>query len=305
LRLFQQSQSNYQLDFKGKDIVDMKHDSLELLRCPVCKSELSFNGKTENGVILEGSLCCEGCGHVYPVADGIPRFIAAKELVGSNRKFERVYNWMSHLYDSDFFIASRVRRRFWPSGEDKARREVVGRLEITDNSKVLETGIGTGGNIPYISGNAHGVKVYGLDISVGMLNQCIKNLDKWELEADLFLGNAEELPFRDECFDVVFHLGGVNFFTEKSKAIEEMIRVAKPETRIVIADETEKVTGGRVISSLLGNLLFHGRQVAGEMSQFRSEDMVSLIPSDMSDVRFDYIWEGYGYRLEFRKPKTR
>ena len=280
----------------------MKHDSLGLLCCPVCKAELSFNGKTENGVILEGSLRCEGCGHEYPVEDGIPRFIAAKELVGSNRKFERVYNWMSHLYDSDFFIASRVRRRFWPSGEEKARREVVERLEIADNSKVLETGVGTGGNIPYVSGKAHGAKVYGLDISTGMLKQCIKNLDKWELEADLFLGNAEELPFRDECFDVVFHLGGINFFTEKSRAIEEMIRVAKPGTRIVIADETEKITGSRVIFSKLGNLIFYGRGLAGEISTFRSEDMVNLIPSDMSDVHFDYIWEGSGYRLDFRKP---
>ena len=45
-----------------------------------------------------------------------------------------------------------------------------------------------------------------------MLKQCLKNLKKWKCEAELFLANAEELPFRDESFDVVFHLKGMNLF---------------------------------------------------------------------------------------------
>lgn len=281
----------------------MKCDSLELLQCPVCKLELFFEGRTGNGVIREGSLYCGRCDHDYPIEGGIPRFIAPKDLVGSNRKFERIYNWMSHLYDSDFFVASRVRRRFWPAGEEKARREIVEKLEINDDSKVLETGIGTGGNVPYVSSYAHHVEVYGLDISVGMLKQCVKNLERWKLEADLFLGNSEELPFRDECFDVVFHLGGINFFSEKRKAIEEMIRVAKSGIRIVIADETEKITGGGGILRKPGMRLVYGRRLAEEISTFRSKDMVKLVPEDMSDVVFDYIWEGNGYLLQFRKPR--
>lgn len=36
--------------------------------------------------------------------------------------------------------------------------------------------------------------------------------------------------------------------------------------------------------------------------EFRSEDMLKLVPEDMLDVRFDYLWEGNGYRLEFTKP---
>jgi ubiquinone/menaquinone biosynthesis C-methylase UbiE len=45
-----------------------------------------------------------------------------------------------------------------------------------------------------------------------MLKQCLRNLKKWKCEAELFLANAEELPFRDESFDEVFHLGGMNLF---------------------------------------------------------------------------------------------
>lgn len=60
----------------------------------------------------------------------------------------------------------------------------------------------------------------------------------WPVE--LFLGNAEALPYRDNSFESVFHVGGINFFNDKRKAIEEMIRIAKPGARILIADETDK-----------------------------------------------------------------
>ena len=43
-----------------------------------------------------------------------------------------------------------------------------------------------------------------------------------------------------EAFDCVFHIGGINFFTDKVRAIKEMIWVARPGTKIVIVDETER-----------------------------------------------------------------
>ena len=61
---------------------------------------------------------------------------------------------------------------------------------------------------------------------------------------DLFLGNGEQLPFRDDSFEGVLHVGGINIFNDKKAAIEEMIRVSKPGTRILIADETERGAKG-------------------------------------------------------------
>lgn len=56
---------------------------------------------------------------------------------------------------------------------------------------------------------------------------------KWKLDPALFMGAAEHLPFRDEAFEVVFHFGGINFFSDKAAAIREMLRVAKPGCKFV------------------------------------------------------------------------
>ena len=101
--------------------------------------------------------------------------------------------------------------------------------------------MGTGLNFKYLP---RGVRRYGLDLSREMLTSCQENLRRWRMDAELFEGNAESLPFADESFDVVFHTGGINFFSDRAKAIREMIRVAKPGSLILIADETEEHVKG-------------------------------------------------------------
>ncbi|MEW6571705.1 MAG: methyltransferase domain-containing protein [Nitrospirota bacterium] len=276
----------------------MKYSSLDLLCCPHCRQPLSLESKKENGIIHEGTLRCTGCDQAYPVHTGIARFTTSSRLSGPNREFAKAYDRISHIYDS-VLAKAYLSRHFWPSrGEEKARGEVIERLELADRRRVLETGIGTGDNIPHIFRRGQGIKVYGVDISGGMLRQCAKNLKKWGCDAELFLGNAEKLPFRDESFEAVFHVGGVNFFTDRRKAIEEMIRVARAGTRIVIVCETEKA----IIHNRVGIRLAFGRHLADLMSTFRFQEMPELVPGTMREIHFEQIWECNGYLLEFRKP---
>lgn len=41
-----------------------------------------------------------------------------------------------------------------------------------------------------------------MDISIGMLKQCLRNLKKWKCEAELFLANAEVGP--DNMLEIRF-----------------------------------------------------------------------------------------------------
>ena len=99
----------------------------------------------------------------------------------------------------------------------------------------------------------------------------------WDIP--LQLGNAEQLPYEDNSFDGVFHLGGINFFDDKKKAIEEMIRVAEPGTRILICDENEK--GAQAYERFLPSF----KKMAGEQRP-AVVPPVDLLPPAMLQARF-------------------
>ena len=130
------------------------------------------------------------------------------------------------------------------------------------------------------------------------LANCRRLVAKRGWPVELFLGKAEELPFISDSFDSVFHIGGINFFFERKRAIDEMIRVARPGTKIVIADESEQVA--RTVARFLR---------LSRSAQGYEEDTsvpVHLVPKTMKEVRVDGIWKmhgrHHGYCLEFRKP---
>ena len=54
----------------------MRKDLVDILACPVCRVELRLDIKTAEGdEVIEGSLTCTKCGHVYPIDDGIPNLL--------------------------------------------------------------------------------------------------------------------------------------------------------------------------------------------------------------------------------------
>mgnify|MGYP006302152003 CR=1 FL=1 len=98
---------------------------------------------------------------------------------------------------------------------------------------VLEVSCGSGINFNFIPENC---TIFGLDLSFGMLQAA-----SYRKNAGVLChGLAEKLPFIDHAFDTVFHIGGINFFNDKAEALKEMVRVAKPGTKIIIKDETPK-----------------------------------------------------------------
>ncbi len=260
----------------------MKPDSLDILCCPECKGELAFAGASDNSGHSEDSLVCPGCGREFMDAEGYPDFLGEAGLKYSGRREKIVRTLYAKAYTpvNNFLF-------LFCGGAGNARREVLSRLDLRDNFSVLETGMGAGENYLWMKSKAENLRFYGIDIQKQMMMHCQANTKKWGIQAELFRADAADLPFKDEKFDVVFHLGAINLFPDKRKAIEEMIRVARPGTRIVIADETDK-------AARLFNLFTGANE--------KVTPPIDLIPGNMINKSLETIWRGYGYLIQFTKP---
>ena len=259
-----------------------KVETVRLLRSPYTAEPLEVTKKGGRETLLSKS------GEQFPVRNGIPAFLEPAKLSGSNQKYNRLYEIIGGSYDDVQRVACALRGL---SSSDYLQN-YMRFVEAKPDDLVLETSVGTGLNLKYLP---RGAKLYGLDLSPEMLAACQANLRRWNLSADLFQGNAEDLPFADNSFDVIFHVGGINFFNDRAKAIKEMIRVAKPGTRIMIADETEEHVKNVYERAPVTSGYFKNRHEAVAAP-------VDLVPAEMQEVHLELLRDGRFYALTFRKP---
>jgi ubiquinone/menaquinone biosynthesis C-methylase UbiE len=77
------------------------------------------------------------------------------------------------------------------------------------------------------------IEYHGVDISKEMIKVCtdtFKNDQKFRFS----LGNIEELPFHDSCFDAVLCLGAFEYVVDGYVAVNEIVRVLKPKGIVII-----------------------------------------------------------------------
>jgi ubiquinone/menaquinone biosynthesis C-methylase UbiE len=218
----------------------------------------------------------------YRIEEGIPVFAPAPAAL--NLKYQRMYDRIAPLYDFAEKAYKRIVRR-------DIRAFLAAEFEFRPHMRILEVSIGTGANLRLLPLDA---EIHGLDLSMGMLRACRRNLRRQHREAALYQGEAERLPFRDNSFDHVFHVGGINFFSDRRRALAEMLRVARPGSRIVVCDETEEVVAG----------LYQRIPFIKHFFKKRTAPVVSpadLLPMGTPDIRFNTVNRGKLYCLTFRK----
>jgi ubiquinone/menaquinone biosynthesis C-methylase UbiE len=259
----------------------MKTAVLDILCDPITHGELKVvNGDSRNNFFLQDSISKKR----YAVQNDLVFFLEENSLEGSNKKYQALYNKFAPVYD---FLSKMVE-----IFSRKNRREYLDEIQIDgEGNRILEVSLGTGENLTYLPANNH---YFGIDISLNMLKRVVKKIHKRHLTADVFLAQAEALPFKDNSFDVVFHVGGINFFNDKQKAINEMIRVAKPCSQIVIIDETEKAaTAGEKMPLISGFFKNRAENIVAP---------INVIPKEMLGVKLKEVHDGGLFVLSFRKP---
>jgi ubiquinone/menaquinone biosynthesis C-methylase UbiE len=260
-------------------------ETLRILQSPVTGGPLHLVRQGKEEVLTSSS------NERFPIRAGLADLRRPEDLTGFNRKYNHLYETIGGFYDD----TQRVACALGGIDRDAYVMSYLGMLEVKPGDSVLETSVGTDLNFKYLP---RSVRLSGIDLSAEMLANCKSNLRRWHLEADLFLGNAESLPFADSTFDVVYHVGGINFFNDRAKAIREMIRVAKPGSRILIADETEEHVKTAYERTPFTSRYFKNRKEAVVAP-------VDLVPPEMLETHVEIlnvVGKNRFYALTFRKP---
>jgi ubiquinone/menaquinone biosynthesis C-methylase UbiE/uncharacterized protein YbaR (Trm112 family) len=224
----------------------MELQDVDGLCCPGCGGRLVFHGQEDGGRLKHGKLRCGGCGEAWKVSRGLPRLYRETAVRGTDRLMRVIYDGLPALHDPLTAVLTPLLQSV---SEDEARGRYMRRLELGaltpradgQPTRILEVGVGTGANLPLIQRELPrglDVEVWGVDLSEGMLAHCRQRVARGGLPpVRLMMADAHALPFPEGTFDRVLHVGGIGGYHQPRVALEEMARVAKPGTPLVVVDE--------------------------------------------------------------------
>ncbi|GAI42831.1 unnamed protein product, partial [marine sediment metagenome] len=108
---------------------------------------------------------------------------------------------------------------------DVLERELFLRLiQPEPGQSLLDVGCGTGHNLAFFK--ELGLEVAGIDASKSMLDIASS---KFGAEVGLYHGQAEELPFDNNSFDIVTLITLLEFTSDPTRVLEEAARVARAQ----------------------------------------------------------------------------
>ncbi|MHC1572714.1 MAG: class I SAM-dependent methyltransferase [Methanosarcinales archaeon] len=118
--------------------------------------------------------------------------------------------------------------------EKEAWKNLLTQAIGAEKLNVLDVGCGTGTISLLLSEIGH--IVTGIDISEGMLQKAKEKANILNLSINFRIGDAENLPFEDESFDVVINRHLLWTLPDPERAIFEWRRVLKSEGKLIIID---------------------------------------------------------------------
>lgn len=115
------------------------------------------------------------------------------------------------------------------------RKAIIRHMDCKAGERILEVGVGTGLSLPLYPENA---LVTGIDISRDMLAQAQarKLRDGLDNVVRLLVMDAENMMFKDSCFDRVVAMHVASVVPNPERLVDEMRRVCKPDGRIIFVN---------------------------------------------------------------------
>ena len=260
--------------------------------CPATGSSLQLEVLEVVGDDVIDGILCNSENISFPIKQGIPNFSWPPVLKESDEQTRQSYEDMAldyDLYATLPFITYRT-------DEHAVRERMVDRLDLREDSKVLEIGCGTGRGASHVASRLKkGGKLYLQEISPSLLAIAVEKLKSQSVSAEFSIANGSYLPFPDNFFDAAHHFGGINTFAEIQRCISELARVVRPGGKVVIGDEG---LGPWLRNTEMGRIMTNSNPL------LKCEPPMQLLPETATDVHLEYIMMGAFYLVDFRVAET-
>ncbi len=116
--------------------------------------------------------------------------------------------------------------------------EILDGWDITPSQHLLDVGCGSGQSA--LPAAHHGHRVTGIDIAENLIEHARKRALFEGLDARFDVGDAEDLPYPDNRFDVAISMIGAMFAPQPDKVVAELARVIRPGGRLYMANWTPR-----------------------------------------------------------------
>ena len=198
----------------------MNKKLLEILVCPKCKNPLHCTVKTEsNGHIIEADLECVNCHLVFPVTNGIPRFVEMDNYASS---FGYQWNLFRKEQIDSHNGTTLSADRFW-SETGWAGAELKGKW-------VLDAGCGAG---RFLDAASHsGANLVGIDIS-NAIDAAKANLEGRD-NVHFVQASIYELPFAEGTFDFCYCIGVIQHTPDPPRSLRSIAQMIKTNGKIAV-----------------------------------------------------------------------
>jgi ubiquinone/menaquinone biosynthesis C-methylase UbiE len=150
--------------------------------------------------------------------------------------------WNSHLNCTQFVVDKRIivgSEEFYDIVEKYARSRASYKAKLLKEfsagckgKKLLEVGCGLGVDLARLG--KLGFDVTGIDLAPVAVELAGNYLKRQKISGLTMLQNAEQMDFADKSFDAVYSCGVLQHTPDIGKAISEMIRVLRPEGKMLV-----------------------------------------------------------------------
>jgi SAM-dependent methyltransferase len=158
---------------------------------------------------------------------------------------------------------------------------------LESDMAVLDVACGAGHGAEPVAARVR--QLVGIDLTPALLTLGAERLRKNGVSNVLLqLGNAEELPFVDESFDVVICRSSLHHFADPLSAVSEMVRVCRIGGRVVLLDLVPPSAGVRERFDQVHRLLdpSHVRSfLQAELAELLPGGRDELVYADNSSLR--------------------